>query len=61
MSVHRFHPPALHRFFRYCQRRFESGTRGRASNKKLQVKSQNKKTEHPTAVWSVAAGCPDFV
>jgi len=43
MGVHRFHPPALSRFFPYDQRRFESGTSGKAFNKKLLVKSQNNK------------------
>jgi len=42
MGVHRFYPPTLHRFSRYDQRCFESGTSGKAFNKKLQVKSQNK-------------------
>jgi len=43
MGVHRFHPPALHRFSRYCQRRFQSGNSSNDFNKKLQFKSQNNK------------------
>jgi len=46
MGVHRFHPPALNRFFRNYQRRFESGTNGKAFNKKLQLKSQNNKKQN---------------
>jgi hypothetical protein len=43
MGVHRFHAPALNRFFPYCRPRFESGASGKAFNRKLQVKSQNNK------------------
>jgi hypothetical protein len=43
MGVHRLHPPVLNRFLRYDQRCFESGTSGKAFNKKLQLKSQNNK------------------
>jgi len=43
MGVHRFHPPASNRFLSDDQRRFEPGKSGKAFNKKLKVKSQNKK------------------
>jgi len=43
MGVHRFHPPAWNRVLRDYQRRFKSGTSGKAFNKKLLVKSQNNK------------------